>query len=58
MLADLLDAISKKFKRDNNLDYATNQIIVSNGAKQSISNVAFALLEEASQARLPLNLVD
>jgi aspartate aminotransferase len=46
---DLLDAISKKFKRDNNLDYAPNQIIVSNGAKQSISNVAFALLEEGDE---------
>ena len=44
--ADLLDAISKKFKRDNDLDYAPNQIIVSNGAKQSICNVAFSLLEK------------
>jgi aspartate aminotransferase len=47
--ADLLDAISKKFKRDNDLDYAPNQIIVSNGAKQSISNVAFSLLEEGDE---------
>ncbi|NJN34474.1 MAG: pyridoxal phosphate-dependent aminotransferase [Saprospiraceae bacterium] len=46
---DLLDAISKKFKRDNNLDYAPNQIIVSNGAKQSISNVCFSLLEEGDE---------
>ena len=48
-IPDLLDAISKKFKRDNDLDYAPNQIIVSNGAKQSISNVAFALLEEGDE---------
>jgi aspartate aminotransferase len=47
--ADLLDAISKKFKRDNDLDYATNQIIVSNGAKQSISNVAFSILEKGDE---------
>ena len=46
---DLLEAISKKFKRDNNLNYAPNQIIVSNGAKQSISNVAFALLEKGDE---------
>ena len=46
---DLLEAISKKFSRDNKLDYATNQIIVSNGAKQSISNVAFALLEKGDE---------
>ena len=48
-IPDLLDAISKKFKRDNDLDYAPNQIIVSNGAKQSISNVAFALLEAGDE---------
>src|ERR1700733_10500697 len=33
---DLLDAISIKLKRDNNLEYATNEIIVSTGAKQSL----------------------
>ena len=48
-IPDLLDAISKKFKRDNDLNYAPNQIIVSNGAKQSISNVCFALLEEGDE---------
>jgi aspartate aminotransferase len=48
-IPDLLDAISKKFKRDNGLDFATNQILVSNGAKQSISNICFALLEEGDE---------
>ena len=48
-IPDLLTAISNKFKRDNNLDYATNQIMVSTGAKQSIFNVAFALLEEGDE---------
>jgi aspartate aminotransferase len=48
-IAELTDAISKKFKRDNNLDYAPNQIVVSNGAKQSINNVAMALLEEGDE---------
>jgi aspartate aminotransferase len=48
-IPELLDAISKKFKRDNDLDYASNQIIVSNGAKQSISTVAFALLEAGDE---------
>jgi aspartate aminotransferase len=48
-IPDLLDAISKKFKRDNDLDYAPNQIMVSNGAKQSISNISFALLEEGDE---------
>src|ERR1700753_3286917 len=35
---DLLEAISIKLKRDNNLDYPANQIIVSTGAKQSLVN--------------------
>ena len=48
-IPDLLTAISKKFKRDNNLDYATNQIMVSTGAKQSIFNVAFSLLEKGDE---------
>lgn len=48
-IPELLEAISKKFKRDNNLDYATNQIVVSSGAKQSIYNVAQALLEEGDE---------
>ena len=48
-IPDLLTAISKKFKRDNNLDYAPNQIMVSTGAKQSIFNIAFALLEEGDE---------
>ena len=48
-IPDLLTAISKKFKRDNNLDYAPNQIMVSTGAKQSIFNVAFSLLEEGDE---------
>ena len=46
---DLVAAIVAKFKRDNNLDFAANQILVSNGAKQSISNVAFSLLEEGDE---------
>src|ERR1017187_349253 len=37
--ADLRKAISDKFKRENDLDYSVDQIIVSTGAKQSIANV-------------------
>ena len=40
--ADLLKAVSNKFKRDNNLDYAPNQIVVSTGGKQSIYQVVMA----------------
>ena len=39
---DLRESISQKFKRDNGLDYAADQIVVSTGAKQSIMNVVMA----------------
>lgn len=48
-LPELTDAISKKFKRDNNLDYAPGQIVVSNGAKQSIYNICQALLNPGDE---------
>lgn len=44
------EAIVKKFKRDNNLDFDTSQIVVSNGAKQSIANVCVALLDAGDEA--------
>ena len=46
---DLRQAISKKFKNDNGLDYAPEQIVVSNGAKQSIANVMLALLDPGDE---------
>ena len=46
---DLRQAISVKFKNENNLDYSPDQIVVSNGAKQSIANVFLALLNEGDE---------
>ncbi|MFZ9045730.1 MAG: pyridoxal phosphate-dependent aminotransferase [Cyclobacteriaceae bacterium] len=46
---DLRQAISEKFKRDNGLDYTSDQIVVSNGAKQSIANVFMALLDPGDE---------
>jgi aspartate aminotransferase len=46
---DLRQAISKKFKDENGLDYSPDQIVVSNGAKQSIANVLQALLDEGDE---------
>ncbi len=46
---DLRQAISEKFKKENNLDYSPNQIVVSNGAKQSIANIMFALLNPGDE---------
>jgi aspartate aminotransferase len=51
--ADLREAICKKFKRDNNLSYNPNQIVVSTGAKQSIANVAQVLLNPGDEVLLP-----
>lgn len=51
--ADLKQAISDKFKRDNNLDYGLNQIVVSTGAKQSLANVAMVMLNEGDEVILP-----
>jgi aspartate aminotransferase len=50
---ELREAICRKFKRDNNLTYAANQIVVSTGAKQSIANVALVLLNPGDEVLLP-----
>jgi aspartate aminotransferase len=46
---DLRQAISEKFKNENSLEYAPDQIVVSNGAKQSIANVFMALLDPGDE---------
>jgi len=51
--ADLREAISHKFKRDNNLDYKPNQIVVSTGAKQSIANVVLSLVNPGDEVIIP-----
>jgi aspartate aminotransferase len=50
---DLREAISRKFKRDNNLDYKAEQIIVSTGAKQSIANVMMSILNPGDEVIVP-----
>ena len=49
----LLKAIVDKLKRDNNLEYATTQIIVSNGAKHSIANLLQALINKGDEVIIP-----
>ena len=46
---ELKEAISLKFKRDNNLDYDLNQIVVSTGAKQSIINILMSILSKGDE---------
>lgn len=50
---ELKEAISKKFKRDNNLNYTTSQIVVSTGAKQALYNIAQVMLNEGDEVILP-----
>jgi len=50
---ELKEAICRKFKRDNNLDYKPANIVVSTGAKQSLYNVAQVMLNEGDEVILP-----
>jgi len=49
----LLDAIKLKLKRDNNLEYKSSQIIVSNGAKHSLFNLFQTTIEEGDEVIIP-----
>lgn len=51
--ADLKETICKKFKRDNNIEYTANQVVVSTGAKQSIYNVLQAIVDEGTEVIIP-----
>jgi len=48
-LLEFRKAIVEKFKRDNDLEYTVEQIVVSNGAKQSIANLCLALLNKGDE---------
>src|SRR6185369_3059065 len=50
---DLRQAICEKFKRDNNLDYKPENIVVSTGAKQSLANVILALVDDGDEVIIP-----
>jgi aspartate aminotransferase len=50
---ELREAISAKFKRENGLEYGTDQIVVSTGAKHSIMNAVFALVNPGDEVIVP-----
>ena len=52
-LLPLRKAICEKFKKDNELSYEPSQIIVSNGAKHSIFNACYAILDEGDEVIIP-----
>ena len=50
---DLLEAISIKLKRDNNLEYAASEIMVSTGAKQSLYNLVMSIVNPGDEVIIP-----
>jgi aspartate aminotransferase len=51
--ADLRESICRKLKRDNNISFKPSQIVVSTGAKQSLSNVILALVNPGDEVIVP-----
>lgn len=51
---ELREAIVRKFKRDNHIEYKPSQIVVSTGAKQSIYNVFQCILNEGDEVLIPV----
>ena len=50
---DLRDAIVDKLKKENNLIYTRNQIVVSNGAKQSLANILLCAINKGDEVIIP-----
>ena len=51
--ADLRKAIVEKLKNENGLDYTVNEVLVSNGAKQSVCNTVMALINPGDEVIIP-----
>lgn len=51
--ADLRKAVIEKLKRENGLDYTVNEVLVSNGAKQSVCNTVMALVNPGDEVIIP-----
>ena len=50
---DLREAVCTKLKRDNDLDYSPDQIVVSTGAKQSIANTVMSIVDAGDEVIIP-----
>jgi aspartate aminotransferase len=50
---ELRQAVVNKLKRENNLEYTADQIVVSNGAKQSIANVIMSIINKGDEVIIP-----
>jgi aspartate aminotransferase len=52
-IPELKEAIVTKFKRDNDLEYSTDQVVVSTGAKHSIMNTVLSLVNPGDEVIIP-----
>lgn len=52
-IPELRKAVSEKFKRENNLDYSPDEIVVSAGAKNSLANVILAIVDKDDEVIVP-----
>jgi len=50
---DLKEAVCNKFKRDNNLHFTTDQIVISTGAKHSLANTILSIIDNGDEAIIP-----
>ena len=50
---DLIKAVQKKFKDENGLDFAENQIVISTGGKQCLANTMHVLFQEGDEVIIP-----
>ena len=52
-IIELREAISRKFKRENNIEYKASQIVVSTGAKQALYNILLTIAQEGDEVIIP-----
>jgi aspartate aminotransferase len=52
-MPELQEAVCLKLKRDNNLNYAPNEIVISTGAKQSLANAVLCLVDPGDEVIIP-----
>src|SRR3989338_5819045 len=52
-IQELREALARKFKVDNGLDYKVSQIVVSSGAKHSLFNIFQAIINEGDEVLIP-----
>ncbi len=53
-ILELKKAIQEKFKKENNLDYSLDQIVVSSGAKHALVNIVLAVVDKGDEVIIPI----